>query len=171
MTGRAPVLTDGNTTTRQPASAAIASAVRVSSGDPEGARPQSKISSDGLPVGQGERILVVEDEPTIRELVVETLEGLGYTVIAAGNAAEALDVIRADREIDLLFTDIVMPGSRDGVDLAEAVRTQQPDVPVLFTSGYAGRSPGRAWPRGVPLLQKPYRIGALARAIRSCLDG
>jgi len=145
--------------------------MQVSSGNPDGTRSQPMTAGDGLPVGRGERILVVEDEPTIRELVVETLESLGYTVIAAGNAAEAMDLIRVHAKIDLLFTDIVMPGSRDGVDLAEEVRQRQPETPVLFTSGYAGRSPGRVWPRGVPLLQKPYRIGALARAIRSCLDG
>ena len=125
---------------------------------------------DGLSVGQGERVLVVEDEPAIREIVVETLEGLGYRIFAAANAAEALELLLGNPEIDLLFTDIVMPGNWDGIDLAEEAMRRRPDLPVLFTSGYAGRSPGRVWPRDVPLLQKPYRIGMLANAIRTCID-
>ncbi len=171
MTSQAPTGTDGARPAGEMRGRARASSVHVGAGTHDEGRSQPTGSGDGLPVGEGERILVVEDEATIRELVVETLESLGYQVIAAGNAAEAMDVLRANGTVDLLFTDIVMPGSRDGVDLAEEVRQRQPDIPVLFTSGYAGRSPGRVWPRGVPLLQKPYRIGALARAIRSCLDG
>jgi CheY-like chemotaxis protein len=126
---------------------------------------------DPLPTAHGECVLVVEDEPAIRQIVIEALEGLGYRVLAAGDVAEALAALNANEHVDLVFTDIVMPGGRDGLDLAREVKQRHPALPVLFTSGYAGRGPGSPiWPRDVPLLQKPFRLGALAHAIRECLD-
>ena len=126
---------------------------------------------DGLPMGRGECVLVVEDEAGIRLIVIEALEGLGYRVLAAGNAAEADALLAAHAEIDLLFTDIVMPGGKDGMDLAREARRQRPELRVLFTSGYAGRGPASpTWPHDLPLLQKPYRLSMLARAIRDCLE-
>jgi CheY-like chemotaxis protein len=136
-----------------------------------GYRAGSGRTSDGLPEGRGECVLVVEDEAGIRQIVTEALEGLGYRVLAAGNAAEASALLAAHPDIDLLFTDIVMPGGQDGVDLARQAKRARPELPVLFTSGYAGRGPsGPSWPRDLPLLHKPYRISMLAHAIRACID-
>jgi CheY-like chemotaxis protein len=118
----------------------------------------------------GEYVLVVEDESGVRQLVVEALEGLGYQVLSASDAAEAKVLLQLHPEIDLLFTDIVMPGTQNGLELAQEAIQRRPELPVLFTSGYSGRTVLRDWPGEIALLQKPYRIGALAQAVRACLD-
>jgi PAS domain S-box-containing protein len=129
--------------------------------------------ADDLPVlGGNETILCVEDDRKIRDYVTMQLEGLGYTVIAAANADEALAIVRQGAAFDLLFTDIVMPGSMNGRQLAETLMAGRPSLRVLFTSGYSdGALPlqGRAG-QGIPLLTKPYRRGELARTMRRCLD-
>ncbi len=128
---------------------------------------------DDLPVrGGNETILCVDDDPKIRGYVTIQLESLGYTVILAANADEALAIINRGAAFDLLFTDIVMPGSMNGRQLAETVMAGRPSLRVLFTSGYAdGALPlqGRTG-HGIPLLTKPYRRAELARMLRRCLD-
>lgn len=122
--------------------------------------------------GGNETILCVEDDRKIRNYVTMQLETLGYTVIAAANADEALAIVRQDAAFDLLFTDIVMPGSMNGRQLAETLMAGRPSLRVLFTSGYSdGALPlqGRAG-HGIPLLTKPYRRAELARMMRRCLD-
>jgi PAS domain S-box-containing protein len=119
----------------------------------------------------GEVILVVEDDTMVRDYVTAQLKSLGYHTIAAENAAEALSLIQRGLTFDLLFTDIVMPGSMDGSELARAVKALRPSVKVLFTSGYTDKAivgAGGLQP-GVLLLQKPYRMGELARMIRTAL--
>jgi PAS domain S-box-containing protein len=118
-----------------------------------------------------ETILVVEDDPMVRNYVIAQLRGFGYTTIAAENAAEALSVIHHGANFDLLFTDIIMPGGSDGSELAKEVRRLRPSVKVLFTSGYTDNAivrQGRLEP-GVLLLQKPYRRVDLSRMIRTAL--
>jgi CheY-like chemotaxis protein len=130
-------------------------------------------TQEDLPVrGGNETILCVEDDRKIRDYVTIQLESLGYKVIVAANADEALAIVHQGAAFDLLFTDIVMPGSMNGRQLAETLMAGRPSLRVLFTSGYSdGALPlqGRAG-HGIPLLTKPYRRAELARTMRRCLD-
>jgi PAS domain S-box-containing protein len=124
------------------------------------------------PRGRGERLLVVEDDHLVRNHVAAQLRELGYQVVAAAGAAEALELLRQPGGIDLLFTDVVMPGALHGPALAEAARRLRPGLRVLFTSGYTENGiihHGRLDP-GVLLLNKPYRRRDLAGKVRLALD-
>jgi signal transduction histidine kinase len=130
------------------------------------------ITATPLPGGT-EAILVVEDDPIVRQYVVAQLAGLGYRAIAAANAEEALGLIDQGIAFDLLFTDVIMPGSKNGRELADEVLQRRPEVKVLYTSGYSETAiihNGRLDP-GVQLLAKPYRRSDLARMIRGALSG
>jgi PAS domain S-box-containing protein len=122
--------------------------------------------------GGSETILCVEDDDVVRAHVTGRLESLGYKVIAARNAAEALELVNAGTAFDLLFTDIVMPGAMNGRQLAQKVTELRKPLRVLYTSGNtfgafdAGERPGE----GVLLLTKPYRKAELARLVRLALD-
>ncbi|WP_025034431.1 ATP-binding protein [Bradyrhizobium sp. DOA9] len=123
-------------------------------------------------VGGTETILCVEDDRDVRHYVTVQLEGLGYKVIPAADATEALAIAAEGTPFDLLFTDIVMAGSMNGRELAEQMVAARPSLRVLFTSGYAYDSlhtQGRAT-MGAPLLRKPYRKAELARLLRRSLD-
>jgi CheY-like chemotaxis protein len=123
--------------------------------------------------GGTETVLVVEDDDAVRETVVEILTDLGYRVLKAVDAANALVVIESGVPIDLLFTDVVMPGTLKSPELARKARERLPDLAVLFTSGYTENSivhGGRLDP-GVELLSKPYTREALARKFRDVLAG
>ncbi len=117
----------------------------------------------------GEVVLVVEDEPDVREVAVESLRALGYRTLSAGDAEAALDILRGDGRIDLLLSDIVMPGARNGVELSEEARRLRPRLKVLLTSGYNTVIDGL--PVAMPVLSKPYDGAALARQIRDILNG
>jgi PAS domain S-box-containing protein len=133
---------------------------------------QPPVQEDPAVQGGNETILCVEDDRKIRDYVTMQLETLGYKVIAAGNADEALAIVRQGAAFDLLFTDIVMPGTMNGRQLAERLMDGRPSLRVLFTSGYSdGALPlqGRVG-QGIPLLTKPYRRAELARLLRRCLD-
>jgi PAS domain S-box-containing protein len=133
------------------------------------------VASDATPaaVGGGERILVVEDNPDVRRVVVAQLEGLGYRTIEADNADGALAILRQGEAVDLLFTDIVMPGRLNGTELARAARALRPGLKVLLTSGFAKAAvePGAQSPDVRTLLSKPYRKTELAARLRGVLDG
>ncbi|MGF6272912.1 PAS domain S-box-containing protein [Massilia sp. UYP11] len=121
--------------------------------------------------GGHETVLVVEDDEQVRLTVVDMLADLGYRVLRAGDAASALTVIDSGVHIDLLFTDVVMPGPLRSPELAQKARARLPNVAVLFTSGYTENAivhGGRLDP-GVELLGKPYTRDALARKIRHVL--
>ena len=117
-------------------------------------------------------ILVVEDEELVRDFTVELLTEEGYVVLAAASGNEALAIIEREPGIDLLFTDIVMPGSLDGFALAREAKLRRPDLHVLYTSGYSSRlaAPGPGETFG-PVVAKPYRpsqlTGEIKRALRS----
>jgi CheY-like chemotaxis protein len=119
----------------------------------------------------GETVLVVEDDARVRRVTTSRLRQLGYHVIEADSGPSALEVVtRADR-VDLLFTDIVMPGSMNGFELAEAVRANRPEVRVLFTSGYAEPELlARSETGSADWLRKPYAAVDLARKLREMLD-
>jgi PAS domain S-box-containing protein len=119
--------------------------------------------------GGEEKILVVEDDDLVRVHVTMHLMSLGYGAVAARNGIEALEILRAGSDFDLLFTDIVMPQGMNGVDLANRVRVLYPQLPILFTSGYAEGVTSQQDSR-LDLLPKPYRPEELAVRIRSILD-
>ena len=116
-----------------------------------------------------EKVLLVEDDPTVLSLTLDLLTALGYHVTCATNAAEALEVLRSPAEFDLLFSDVVMPGGISGVSLARTARELRPDLAVLLSSGFVGdgvHGPDIEF----PLLDKPYETATLAARIRSLLD-
>ncbi len=117
-----------------------------------------------------ERILLVEDEAEVRRFVAQLLQRLGYSVIEAADASSALDVLGTVNRIDLLFSDLILPGGTNGLGLVEKARAIQPDLRVLLTTGYTEEyerlsesSPGR-------ILKKPYRRRELANLLRETLD-
>ncbi len=120
-----------------------------------------------------ETVLVVEDQPDIGDLAEAILKEFGYTVLRAANAAEATGIIERDDSIDMLFTDLIMPGSMNGVMLARAARRRRPAMKILLTTGYAEASIERVDARGTEfdLIGKPYRRGDLASRVRQVIDG
>lgn len=126
----------------------------------------------GEPMAQNETILVVEDDHRVRRTTVARVEELGYTVLAAADGETALEVLRDSPGVDLLFTDVVMPGGMMGSALADEAKRLYPNIRVLFTSGYteqAGVQAG-AIREGGDLLKKPYRRPELAAKLREILD-
>ena len=126
----------------------------------------------GSAQGGNETILVAEDNDGVRDTVVSMLADLGYHVLKARDAASALTVLESGARVDLLFTDVVMPGAMRGPELARAVRERIPDIAVLFTSGYTDESlaQGGRLDVGAGLLAKPYTSDALARKLRQALS-
>ena len=125
----------------------------------------------GSIAGRSEVILVVEDDDLVRASAVGMLRDLGYTCLHASDGAAALDVVKSGAKVDLLFTDVVMPGPVKSRDLAREALKLRPDLPVLFTSGYTDNAivhHGRL-DEGVQLLSKPYSRDDLARRIRGLL--
>jgi CheY-like chemotaxis protein len=119
-----------------------------------------------------ETILVVEDDPGVRAVTLAMLQGLGYAVVEASGGAEALAVMeRINGQIDLLFTDMVMPGI-GGLELAREVQARYPGLKVLYTSGFIpSTEPGqRSLPPQMAFLHKPFRSADLARKVREVLD-
>jgi CheY-like chemotaxis protein len=124
-----------------------------------------------LQEGSGETILVVEDDADVRDYVVETLRGVGYRVLEAVDAEAALAVLATNTQIQLMLTDVVMPGM-NGRALADSVRRSHPGVKTLFMTGYSRNAivhQGRLDP-GVALIQKPFSQASLAFRIRTILD-
>ena len=136
------------------------------------AEPSVITAPTALVDGGYETILIVEDDALVRTYVTAQIKSLGYRTFSATNAAEALALIDGDTPIDLLFTDVVMPGGMNGRQLADEARKRRPGLKVLFTSGYTENAivhHGRLDPC-VLLLAKPYRKPQLAQMIRIALD-
>ncbi|MGU3539707.1 ATP-binding protein [Methylobacterium sp. A54F] len=122
-------------------------------------------------VGRGETVLVVDDEPSVRMLVAEVLEDMGYTVVEAADGAAGLKVLRSDARIDLLVTDVGLPGGVNGRQMADAARERRPDLKVLFITGYAEAAviaDGRLGP-GMQVLTKPFAMDALGARIKGLI--
>ncbi len=122
---------------------------------------------------QGETVLVVDDEPTVRMLVTEVLEDLGYTAIEAADGAAGLKVLQSDVRIDLLVTDVGLPGGMNGRQVADAARGARPKLKVLFITGYAENavlSHGHL-DAGMHVLTKPFAMEALASRIKNLIAG
>ena len=121
--------------------------------------------------GRGETILVVDDEATIRHLIDEVLDELGYTVIGAADGAAGLKVLQSGARIDLLITDVGLPNGMNGRQVADAARVIRPDLKVLFITGYAENAAvgnGHLEP-GMELLTKPFSLDDLTRKVRAML--
>jgi len=135
----------------------------------EGVAPQSA----ELPrAGEGETVLVVDDEPTIRMLIGDTLSELGYRSIEVADAASGLKVLDSDVAIDLLITDVGLPGGMNGKEMADAARAKRPRLKVLFITGYAENAAitnGHLEP-GMEVMSKPFSMDKLAARIRSIIE-
>ena len=123
-------------------------------------------------MGEKSRILVVEDEPSLRLLVCKVLERNGFQVMAASSGAEALELWDHDKpQIDLLLTDMVMPDGMSGRQLAERLKADMPELKILYTSGYSTELLGKdlELKEGINFLQKPYPPSKLLQTVRSAL--
>jgi CheY-like chemotaxis protein len=130
--------------------------------------PEDALGSKG-----GETILYVEDDADVRETVELLLGGLGYDLVVAATALEAHELLLGRPDVDLLFSDIVMPGGMDGVELTLKARALRPDLKVVLTSGYS-ESVLKTMPSALPnvhWLAKPFQFDELAETIRDALDG
>jgi len=141
---------------------------------PRSVQPEDlEIANADAPIEGGpETILVAEDDEGVRATVVEMLQGLGYRVLIAPDASAALTIIESGIAIDMLFTDVVMPGPLKSTEMAKKAKDRLPNLAVLFTSGYTENSivHGGRLDAGVQLLSKPYTREALARKIRHVLN-
>ena len=124
-------------------------------------------AAEAQPAG-GAAVLVCEDDEDVAALAVDMLEQLGHRPTRVGTAAAALGALADGRSVDLLFTDVLMPGGMDGLALAREARRRRPGLPVLLTTGYTGAG-AAAVPRGMPMLRKPYKLPDLAEALQSAL--
>jgi CheY-like chemotaxis protein len=119
-------------------------------------------------LGGSEHILLVEDDELVRDHAERLLRQLGYRVSCAAGGPQALALLQRGEPVDLLFTDVIMPGGMNGPQLAAAVQLQRPELPVLYTSGYTENAIAHLDP-GTLLLHKPYRRRTLAEKIRQAL--
>jgi PAS domain S-box-containing protein len=117
----------------------------------------------------GATILVVDDDSDVRETTVETLAELGYRILAATNGPDALAILRRDKSVDLLFSDVVMPAGMSGVDLARAAQRLRPDLRILLSSGHPGDTRAQPIQREFPFIAKPYRPSTLGGRIAEVL--
>lgn len=129
----------------------------------------SHSASETSYMADNETILVVEDEISVRRITVRILERFGYHVLQAADGAEAIRILSNNEKIDLLLTDVVMPGGMSGPDLVRTIKTTRPEIYVLFMSGYAAESFGRLEP-GSKLIDKPFSSNELARKVQELLQ-
>ncbi len=137
----------------------------------EGEEDHQTKASKVDPIGGDATILVVEDDAQVRETAAALLQDLGYSVLRAADAAAAMDIVMGDAAIDLIFTDIVMPGEMRSVEMVEQARKRRPGVAVLFTSGYTRNAVvhGGRLDSGVELLTKPYTREGLGAKVAEVL--
>ena len=133
--------------------------------------PGASVERGALLVGGSESILLVEDDEMVRDYTARLLQDLGYDVVVACDGRQGLEIVRSDRPLDLLVTDMIMPGGLNGRQLAEAAQRLRPQLKVLFMSGYTENAivhQGRLNP-GVHLVNKPYQRSELASKVRIAL--
>jgi signal transduction histidine kinase len=116
-------------------------------------------------------VLMVEDDEEVASLVEQMLQQLGYHAIRASSAAGALGALQNDRQVDVVFSDIMMPGGMNGVELGREIRRRRPHLPVVLTSGYADSYTRDVKAAGLQLLAKPYAIDQLAAALAQAVQG
>jgi CheY-like chemotaxis protein len=124
-------------------------------------------------VASGETILIVEDEPTVRMLVTEVLEELGYSAIEAADGAAGVKILESSIHIDLLITDIGLPGGMNGRQVADAARRTRPDLKILFLTGYAEDAAVNKLHLGpgMYIMAKPFAMERLASRIKTIVAG
>ena len=122
-----------------------------------------------VPQGNGETILVVEDEAMLLALLQQGLQSLGYDVIAANNGQDAYALIQSGAKFDLLLTDIMMPGDIDGFRLATLVRDIDAAKPIVYISGYTGLTFDERYVVKAPIVQKPATKAEIGAALRLAL--
>ncbi len=121
---------------------------------------------------RGERILVIEDDAEVRATTLGMLHNLGYDTLEAETGEQALSQLDSEPAIDLVFTDVFLPGGMNGPDIAREIKSRLPDMPILFTSGYSADqiSGNEGTDESVQLITKPFEISQLARKLREALD-
>ena len=120
--------------------------------------------------GTGETVLLVEDEESVRAMAVEHLRDLGYAVLEAEDGPAALRLLRPGTRVDLLVTDVGLPGGMNGRQVADAARERRPGLPTLFITGYAGGALDGQLAPGMELIGKPFALDALAAKVRAMLE-
>jgi CheY-like chemotaxis protein len=133
-------------------------------------------SSDAIPVphaDQGQTVLIIDDEPSVRMLVTDVLQELGYVAIEAPDGASGLKVLQSDARIDLLISDVGLPGGMNGRQVADAARQTRPHLKVLFITGYAENAVvgNGHLERGMHVLTKPFAMDVLGTRIKSIITG
>ncbi len=134
--------------------------------------PSAPPSDEAAPQGAGEAVLVIDDEPTIRMLICEVLDTFGYVGFEAGDGPSGLRVLRSQAKIDLLITDVGLPGGMNGRQVADAARALRPDLKVLFITGYAETAVigGGGLDPGMEVLTKPFALDVLTQRIRRLVE-
>ena len=134
------------------------------------AAPEAALTSSS---GHGETVLVIDDEPTVRMLMVEVLEEAGYSVLEAQDGPGGLKILRSDADIDLLITDVGLPGGINGRQVADAARETRPDLKVLFVTGYAENAAigNGLLDAGMQVITKPFVMAALGNKVREMIGG
>ncbi|MEJ8850234.1 GAF domain-containing hybrid sensor histidine kinase/response regulator, partial [Variovorax rhizosphaerae] len=136
-------------------------------------KEQTRVAVENIAAhSDGECVLVVEDEDVIRTMVAEVLSGQGYAVLQASNGAEAQRILNTERKVDLLLTDVGLPGGMNGRQLAETARLRRPALKVLFVTGYAENAiVGNGFlEHGMSVITKPFDLEALSGKVRSMID-
>ena len=131
--------------------------------------PEAPIKEPPPTDGRALKILLVEDDPDVATLAAAMLMDLGHAVRHVDAYGPAVELMRSDAEIDLLITDLVMPGGRSGADVAQTAAELRPGTPIILCSGYAAEALRAAGSLPWPLLRKPYSAGDLAKAIAEVL--
>jgi PAS domain S-box-containing protein len=137
------------------------------------AEAQSQAGAAAIASGHGETVVLIEDERALRDIIEEILGDAGYRVLMAHDGPGGLQILDSDARVDLLVTDVGLPGGLNGRQVADAARLRRPDLKVLFITGYADTAVvgnGRLDP-GMEVMTKPFEIGALANKVRALLDG
>jgi CheY-like chemotaxis protein len=140
-------------------------------GEADGAESDDPEGFAAEPAQAGETVLVIDDEPVLRMLIVDVLEELGYAALEAGDGPEGLTMLQSKARVDLLITDVGLPGGLNGRQVADAARVLRPELKVLFITGYAENAvlnQGDLEP-GMQVVTKPFAIEDLARRIRAIL--
>ena len=131
-------------------------------------KPEAK-SVDHIVDARDAVILIVEDDSRVRRTVIRDFEKMGFSIIEADSADAAQDIIMSGEHIDLVFTDILMPGKLDGLTLAQWIKTTYGDMNVVLTSGYSDKKTGISLDDHFPMIRKPYALDALSKLIRATL--
>ena len=143
--------------------------ILIPRGSSQGQR-EEPVAVERAPMGNGETILVAEDEPILLRLIKASLEELSYNVVTANSGDEALELIQAGTEFDLLLTDVIMPGKLGGFELASELQRIASDKPIVYMSGYTGFTAAEMGKVKAPLIQKPADKGTIAKAIKQEMD-